>query len=198
MPGQTSRPAELDGLGFGRDRGAGRADRRDPAVGDDQGPPLDLGSGDRVEVGADQREEALGLSGDLDRPVAQRLGRRRHRRVAARSRPQPAPRLVPLEEYLAVDQGQLAARERVERMAVVKHDIRVLADFDRAQPAVQPELAGRVDRDHGQRRVSETPPYLTILAASRFRWRISSASSLLMQTLAPASVSSAALNGMAS
>ena len=40
---------------------------------------------------------------------------------------------------------------------------------------------------------SVTPPYLTILAASRLRWRISSSLSLLMQTETPAWVSNAAL-----
>src|SRR5206468_2930272 len=39
---------------------------------------------------------------------------------------------------------------------------------------------------------SVAPPYLTILAASRLRWRISSSLSLLMQTRAPASIRSAA------
>ena len=45
---------------------------------------------------------------------------------------------------------------------------------------------------------SVTPPYFTILAASRFRWRTSSSLSLLMLVRTPARVSSAAFWGMAS
>ena len=72
-------------------------------------PPLISGPDDRVQIGADQGKEALGLSGDLDRAVAHRFRRGRHRRVVARPSAQAAAWLVALEEYLAVDHRQLAA-----------------------------------------------------------------------------------------
>ncbi len=113
-------------------------------------PPLISGPAIGCRLPPTKREEALGLSGDLDRPVACRFGRGRHGRVLARANAQAAAWLVSLEEDLAVDHRQLAAREGVERMAVEQDDVGVLADLDRAQPPVQAELPGGVDRDHRQ------------------------------------------------
>ena len=118
MPGQMSRPLSSIVWASGGIARAGRPDRRDLAVGDDQRAPVDLGAGDRVEVGADQGEDALGLRGDLDRRGS---GPTRAPAGIAVWSPGPgaelAARLVPLEVDLAVDQRQLAPREGVERDA---------------------------------------------------------------------------------
>ena len=55
-----------------------------------------------------------------------------------------------LELDLAVDQGDLAAGEAVEGVGVEEGDVGVLAHLDRADAAVEAELASRVDGDHGQ------------------------------------------------
>ena len=78
-------------------------------------PPLISGPADRVQVGADQREEVLGLRGDFDRAVAHRFGAPP---ASPCGRPAGRPsrrRARAAGKDLAVDQRQLAAREGVER-----------------------------------------------------------------------------------
>ena len=194
MPGQMSRPLSSMVWASGGIGGPGRSDRRDLAVGDDQRPPLDLRAGDRVEIGADQGEEPLGLRGDLDRAVPQRLGRRGHRRVIARAGRPSLPPGSCRWKYTSPSISDSSHREKASNGWALKSTMSAslptsIEPSRSSSPSSRAGLIVIIARACA----SETPPYLTILAASRLRCRISSASSLLMQTLAPASVSRAAL-----
>ena len=105
---------------------------------------------------------------------------------------------VDVEVQLPVHPGLHRLAEHGQGVALPDRQVGVLALVDRADPVVDAELDGGVQGHQPQRLLLVEPPHFMALAASWFRWRISSPESELIETSTPRSAIRAALWGMAS